>query len=445
MNGAGCLFGWESNWQLPKSEPAADRLKGRTVPQLRVLHAPEGRYRVTVRLAADRDCDEVLVFVGRRQLAWRGSLKAGGSREIRTACAVAELIPEPGMAPRTPRGIYLAVVGEGVRITGFEAERDDAMPALILMGDSTVTEQPGDVPYAPGAVYAGWGQLLQARLGDRACVIDEAHSGLTCEAFEQEGHYDIVRRLVRPGDRVLIQFGHNDQKRIHLQAATGYRAQMMKYVRELRAQGAVPVLVTPLARNQWFRDGAYNDLLQAYAAQVLTLAQELVVPAIDLHGWMMDHLKAEGDEAMASWYHADDRTHLDDFGADRAADQIGGELTRLGLAPCEKLPVWPMHGPTEPLDAPVYDEKTRLTEAAARSYTLTARAEGTSIRLRWDRPVDWTPQMRYCVMLDGVMLTQIPEETYTLKDLQPGHMCELAIFDMPQGRMVAACRCRVDG
>ena len=86
----------------------------------------------------------------------------------------------------------------------------------------------------PGGCYSSWGQCLAYFIGESTAIDNQAHSGLTTETFRNEGHYDIVKKNIRPGDFCLFQFGHNDQKLAHLQAQTGYKENLMNYVNEIR-------------------------------------------------------------------------------------------------------------------------------------------------------------------------------------------------------------------
>ena len=104
-----------------------------------------------------------------------------------------------------------------------------------VCGDSTVTDQTANLPYAPGTSYCGWGQMLPAYLPD-VCITNHAHSGLTTESFTSEGHWDIVKPRLRAGDICLYQFGHNDQKLAHLQAYGGYTDRLRTYIKEARTE-----------------------------------------------------------------------------------------------------------------------------------------------------------------------------------------------------------------
>ena len=305
-------------------------LSGRAQPVFARLRVGEGRYSLSVGIAADRDVDEALLFANHRRLLWRGSLRAGETVTVTSLCAVHPHMPEDDDTPVDAGGIELALVAPGARFESADAQAVDA-PAVLLMGDSTVTDQRTITPYAPGATYAGWGQMLPAYLGENACVINYARSGLTVETFRTEGLYDLLRTQVRPGDIVMIQFGHNDQKRRHLLPDGGYPLALETYIDELSALGARCAVVTPLARNSWRNEREYLDLLSAFDLAAKRVAQEKGVPVVDLHGFMRGLLERTGRDAAKPLFHIGDYTHTNDFGAYVAAGFVAGELLRLGL------------------------------------------------------------------------------------------------------------------
>lgn len=351
---------------FPTGELREEDLAGRSVPLLFKADAEPGQYRITVTLSAAGSPGEVLLFTGRRRLCWRGALKADGEIKAAALCSVSPIIASGGgdaalsdLGRMEDTSIDIAVVGGAMAEVVIEPWSGRS---LWIMGDSTVTDQPAYIPYAPGTSYAGWGQMLPAFLGEQYCVINHAHSGLSTETFRERGHYALIRERLRPGDLVLIQFGHNDQKRKHLAADGGYTENLDRYIRELRELGAVPVLVTSLARNTWKSPSEYNDLLAPYAAAMKKLGRAMDVPVLDLHGRMKEAVCRAGMEAARLWYCPCDFSHTNDFGAYMAAGFVAEELARAGLARDTGAAQWPVHGP---LDPPKPPEGTVSPEGAA--------------------------------------------------------------------------------
>lgn len=343
----------EASWPCAGFEagPCAQEA-GRVTPRCARIPAPQGRFRLEVRITAAQDVGEALLFANHRRLLWRGSLRAGESRRVSALVMTHPFLPEGGREAVPCKAIELALCAPGAAIDAVCAEPVSA-PAVLLMGDSTVTDQGALVPYAPGATYCGWGQMLTPFLNGAACVGNFARSGMTAQTIRETGLYGLLCEQLRAGDLVLMQFGHNDQKRAQLQAEGGYADALRTFIDELRAKGARPVVVTPLARNSWWNEREYNDLLQAFAASAARVAREKGVPWIDLHRFMRDVIVSQGREAVRPLFHIGDYTHTNDFGAALAAGHVAGELGRLGLLPTCALPLWAPHGP---YDVPASDQ-----------------------------------------------------------------------------------------
>lgn len=132
-----------------------------------------------------------------------------------------------------------------------------------------------------------------------ACV-NLARGGRSSYSYRAEGSWDIALREMQPGSygavHVLIQFGHNDQPGKpgrSTDLAREFPDNLRRYVREVRAAGAVPVLVTPLARRQ-FKGGVLVDDLAPWAEATRKVAAELDVPLVDLHARSVVAVQALG-------------------------------------------------------------------------------------------------------------------------------------------------------
>ena len=161
-------------------------------------------------------------------------------------------------------------------------ERKDAPPLLpykiILVGDSTM------------APHSGWGSAFCGRhVKSSVACLNGGRGGRSTRSYRQEGSWDIALAEARvPGYRetyVLIQFGHNDQSRVAerwTEEGSEFPANLRRFVEEVRAAGAVPVLLTPLTRRQ-FRNGKLHNNLVSWSDQVRKVAAELNVPLVDLN------------------------------------------------------------------------------------------------------------------------------------------------------------------
>jgi lysophospholipase L1-like esterase len=149
---------------------------------------------------------------------------------------------------------------------------------IVLVGDSTT------------AVQGGWGPAFCARhVTSFLTCTNLARGGRSTYNYRAEGSWALAEAEMRtPGYAttwVLVQFGHNDQpgkpgRSTDLQRE--FPDNLRRYVREIRAAGAVPVLLTPLTRRQ-FTEGVLIDDLAPWADAVRAVARELDVPLVDLH------------------------------------------------------------------------------------------------------------------------------------------------------------------
>lgn len=329
---------------------AAKEMEGRSLGLFFRQDVPSGgSYCLKICFASAKETARALVYTGRRHLAWKGTVSKSGVT-VSVTVDVSPIIPRGQVRPVSDPNVSFAILGDVV-LRSVQVE-EIAARTVYLMGDSTVTDQTAPLPYAPGTSYGGWGQMLGYFLPEEFAVSNHAHSGLTVESFRTEGHWEVMKKLVDPQDICLIQFGHNDQKRAHLQAEGGYRDRLEAFIGELRDMGAIPVLVTPLARNSWTAKGEYNDLLQEYGTAVVRLGKKLKVPVIDLHRYAMEKWIHGGLEQSKKWFYPSDYTHTNDHGAYEMAQFVYTELAGiLGFQPAQEDP-WEPQPPFSPLMPP---------------------------------------------------------------------------------------------
>ncbi|MFM1902458.1 MAG: hypothetical protein RLZZ440_358 [Planctomycetota bacterium] len=161
---------------------------------------------------------------------------------------------------------------------------------VFIAGDSTVTDQ-------DSALYTGWGQMLPRFFKPGVAVFNNAQSGDSLGSFRGNGLLDQIWETARPGDYLLIQFGHNDQKdkREGAGAFTTYKQDVADYVAQARARQMKPVLVTPMERRR-FRGSAPQPTLADYAEAARQVGREHDVPVIDLNAASLKLYEALGPE-----------------------------------------------------------------------------------------------------------------------------------------------------
>lgn len=313
-------------------EKGGEKIQGehRRIPLSFKIDVPkQGNYKVTVVIQAAQPIEEILIFTGRRRLAYKGKIAAGCTLRQEMTVNVCDIIPRGKEEVYIDRSLDVTIVADKPRITEIQAEELEC-PTIYIAGDSTVTDQSGEYPYAPGTCYCGWGQMLTAFLDGKTAVSNHAHSGLTTETFRSEGHYEIIEKYIKKGDFFFLQFGHNDQKHQHLQAQTGYKKNLIRYVQEVRQKGAFPILVTPLARNTWKgTDGTYLDLLKEHAEVCVAVGREYGVPILDLHKKSMKFIQGLGMERAKVYFYPNDYTHTNDYGGYRMAQFVAEEIQKV--------------------------------------------------------------------------------------------------------------------
>ena len=288
----------------------------------------QGNYKVVLTIQTEELLKDVLIFTGRRRLGFRGDIPAG--KFVHTMMVnVCDIVPRGQTRMFTDKTLDITVVADKPRISEISVV-EVACPTIYIAGDSTVTDQSADYPYAPGTSYSGWGQMLSAYMNDKIAVSNHSHSGLTTDSFRKEGHYAIIDQYRKPRDFLFFQFGHNDQKLEDLKARGGYTTNLMRYISECRDKGAYPVLVTPIARNTWKgNDGTYNDLLEEYAEVCQEIGRIAEVPVLDLHKLSMDFVLENGLEASKAYFYPNDYTHSNDYGAYKMAGFVASEIVRV--------------------------------------------------------------------------------------------------------------------
>ncbi len=206
------------------------------------------------------------------------------------------------------------------------------IPHLVLVGDSTVTDR------------IGWGLGFRQFVNDGATISNTAQNGRSSKSFIAEGFW--TKALALKGDYYLIQFGHNDQpgkgSDRETDPATTYPENMARYIDDVRALGATPILVTSLTRRSFSKTdpGRIDSTLLPYVEAVRKLAAEKNVPLIDLNARSLALCESLGQVETAKLNPAKpdgtfDTTHLDANGSVVFARLVVEELQRVvpALAP----------------------------------------------------------------------------------------------------------------
>jgi len=194
---------------------------------------------------------------------------------------------------------------------------------VVLAGDSTVTDT------------AGWGAAFAKRLTDEAECVNLSSGGQSTKSFLDGGRWKKVIEA-KPAF-VLIQFGHNDMPGKGPKRETDpemtYRANLLLFVKEARAAGAQPILVTSMAR-RIFEGAKLRGELKPYAEAARKVAADEKVPLVDLFTRSIEVLEKLGPTASDEFNPpgkdgATDRTHLNAKGAEVMSGVIVEELRKV--------------------------------------------------------------------------------------------------------------------
>ncbi len=203
---------------------------------------------------------------------------------------------------------------------------EDTRPPLrlVLVGDSTVCDYPAN------QATRGWGQFVEECFKDDAVrVVNLAAEGRSTKTFIREGLWQ--KALAAKPDYVLIQFGHNDShspdKPEATDAATDYMDYLRRYIDDSRRIGAIPILVTPVARRTFDGQGKITDSLAPYANAMKKVGEEKKVAVIDLHFSSYTLVEKLGPDASAAMANKKgDSTHFNEQGARAMAALVVGAL-----------------------------------------------------------------------------------------------------------------------
>ncbi|POX45032.1 rhamnogalacturonan acetylesterase [Streptomyces sp. Ru72] len=208
---------------------------------------------------------------------------------------------------------------------------------LYIAGDSTAAQK-----YADAAPETGWGMALPFFLREGLVVANHAVNGRSSKSFVDEGRLDAVLAAIRPGDLLLVQFGHNDEKTAdparHTEPWTTYQDCLRLYIDGARTHGARPVLATPVERRKFDADGNAVPTHGDYPAAMRALAEAEHVALLDIEALSLalwQRLGVEETKKYFNWTATEqDNTHFNPPGAIAVARLVTGELLhRHVLAP----------------------------------------------------------------------------------------------------------------
>ena len=239
----------------------------------------------------------------------------------------------------------------------------DKVTTVFIIGDSTAAKK----DLSTGSPERGWGMALQCFFDDQYIHVDNhAVNGRSSKSFIDEGRWDKVLSLIKPGDYVIIQFGHNDEKAQpdrHTDPGSTFDYNLSKFVRETREHGGIPVLMNCVVRRNFFvkapenaddealRNTTFKDGVKMVEGDTLVdthglyrvaprdVAQRMNCLFVDANKITHDleqSLGVEGSKKLHMWYKPNehpalpkgrqDNTHYNIYGAHEVAKRLAEAL-----------------------------------------------------------------------------------------------------------------------
>ncbi|MBF9141111.1 rhamnogalacturonan acetylesterase [Hymenobacter properus] len=314
---------------------------------------PEGNYNVTVTLGDAKGPSSTFLKAESRRLLLETTATKPDQLITRTFTinVKSRRINDTETVSLKPRELHkldwddrLTLEFDGSRpcLAALEITPAPQATTVFLAGNSTVVDQ-DDEP------WAAWGQMLPRFLKPGVAVANHAESGLALGSFLSSKRLAKVLSVMKPGDYLFIEFGHNDQKDKGENdgAWKAYSERLHFFVQETRRKGGIPVIVTSTSRRTFGADGRIENSLGDFPAAARKVAEEEKVALIDLNAMttkLYEALGVEESKKALVHYPANtypgqtaplaDNTHFNPYGAYEIAKCVveGIKANKLGLA-----------------------------------------------------------------------------------------------------------------
>lgn len=341
-------------------------------PFTRNIEVPDGNYKVTVVLGSKKKAGNTVVRAENRRLM--GDEVATKKGQFKTVeFVVNKRTPEIEKGKRVKvkdreknyntwdNAINLEFTGAAPAVKEVKIERDTTATTIFLCGNSTVVDQ----PYEP---WASWGQMIPRWFGPEVAISNNAESGLTAGSFLGSYRLDKILTMMKKGDYVICEFGHNDQKEKMAGAGAWYNFSynLKVFIDKVRAKGGNIIFVTPTQRRR-FDDATHSKILEThgdYPDAMRAVAKREGVPVIELHDMtrtFFETLGYENSKKALVHYPANtfpgqdkplaDNTHFNPYGAYEIAKMVVMGMKQLNLPIVKYLRSdWKDFNPAQPDD-----------------------------------------------------------------------------------------------
>jgi lysophospholipase L1-like esterase len=223
---------------------------------------------------------------------------------------------------------------------------------IWMIGDSTMCM------YGPErAPLTGWGMPFATFFDSTVQTDNRARGGRSTRTFISENRWQPVSDSMQEGDYVLIQFGHNDEAKEEkykdrYTTPEDYRKNLIRFITETKNKKAFPVLITPVSRMRFNKEGKAEETHVEYSAIVVDVAKEQNVPIIDLDKESRELYQKLGPEATKLLFMqlepgehpfypdgSKDNTHFNELGARRMAEIVLANIRSQNLELAKRIVV----------------------------------------------------------------------------------------------------------
>lgn len=332
----------------------------------------DGNYKVTVTLGNKKKAAQTVVRAESRRLMVENCVTKKGKFETYSFIVNkrSQEIPGGGKVSLKPRELdylnwdgllTLEFNGAAPAVQRIRIEPDTTATTIFLCGNSTVVDQELEP-------WASWGQMIPRWFTDKVAISNHAESGLTVRTFLDGHRLDKVLSMLKKGDYVVCEFGHNDQKEKRPGDGAWYHfAHGLKtFIDKVRAANGHIIFITPTQRRS-FDEATHTKIQEThldYPDAMRSVAKREDVPVIELHDMtrvFFETLGFEGSKRALVHYPANtfagqdkplaDNTHFNPYGAYEVAKMVVMGMKQLQLPFISELkPEWRDFDVTRPDD-----------------------------------------------------------------------------------------------
>lgn len=359
-------------------------------PQYFSVQVPDGNYLVTVTLGSKKRKAETVVRAESRRLMVENAATRKGqltdySFIVNKRSPAYTVVTDKGEREERVKlkereydylnwddSLTLEFNGAAPAVARIKIEPDTTATTIFLCGNSTVVDQDSEP-------WASWGQMIPRWFDSSVAISNHAESGLTARTFLGGNRLEKILTMMRPGDYVVCEFGHNDEKEKRPGDGAWYHYvyNLKIFIDKVRQAGGHIIFCTPTQRRAWQDDNIHlKDTHGDFPAAMRSVAEREGVPVIDLNNMtrtFFETLGFEGSKKALVHYPANtypgqdkalaDNTHFNPYGAYEVAKMVVAGMQRLDLPFMKGLrPDWTGYDPAVP-DNPAafrwYDAKVK--------------------------------------------------------------------------------------